>query len=83
MPRRCWLVTIDLFASSLNHRCGVYFVPVLDPMAGNTDAMLQSWDFLQAYAYPPFAMIPQVLVKLRSSPGTVLTLIAPFWSQRE
>ena len=78
-----WPVTIDLFASSLNQRCGVYFAPVSEPMAADTDAMLQSWDFLQAYAFLPFAMIPQVLVKLRSSLGTVLTLIALFWPQRE
>ena len=76
-------MTVDLFASSLNHRCGVYFAPVLDPMAAGTDAMLQSWDSLLSYAFPPFALIPQVLVKLRLSPDAVLTLIAPFWPQRE
>ena len=81
--RKRWPVTIDLFASSLNHRCGVYFAPVSDSMAAGTDAMLQPWDFLQAYTFPPFAVIPQVLVKLKLSPGTVLTLIAPFfWPQR-
>ena len=76
--RKRWPVTIDLFAFSLNHRCGVYFAPMSDPMAVGMDVMLQPWDFLQAYTFPPFAMIPQVLVKLRSSPGMVLTLIAPF-----
>ena len=80
---RKWSVTIDLFASSLNRCCGVYFASVSDPMAAGTDAMLQSWDFLMAYAFPPFALIPQVLVKLRASQGAVLTLIAPFWPQRE
>ena len=83
MLSKCWPVTIDLFASSLNHCCGVYFVPVSDPIAAGMDAVLQPWDFLQAYAFPLFAMIPQVLVKLRSSPGAVLTLIAPFWARRE
>ena len=33
------------------------------------------------HCFPPFAMIPQVLVKLRSSLGTVFILIAPFWPQ--
>ena len=65
--RQCWLVTINLFASSLSHRCSVYFAPVSDPMAAGTDAMLQSWDSLQAYAFPPFAMISQVLAKVRAS----------------
>ena len=26
-----WPVTINLFASSLSHRCSVYFAPVSDP----------------------------------------------------
>ena len=49
--RKRWPVTIDLFAYSLNHRCGVYFVPVSDPMAAGMDATLQSWDFLRTYAF--------------------------------
>ena len=80
--RQRWPVTIDLFASSLSHRCSVHFVPVSDPMAAGTDAMLQSWDSLHAYAFPPFAMIGQVLAKVRASRSLELTLIAPFWPQR-
>ena len=80
--RQCWPVTIDLFASSLSHRCFVYFPPVSNTMAVGTDAMLQSWDSLQAYAFPPFAMISQVLAKVRFSQCLELTLIAPFWPQR-
>ena len=37
-----------------------------------TDSLLQSWDHLQPYAFPPWAMIPQVLCKLQSSSGAVL-----------
>ena len=81
--RKRWPVMIDLFASSLNHRCGVYFAPVSDPLAAGTDAMLQSWDNLQVYAFPPFAMLPQALRKLRCSKGAIITLIAPLWPQRE
>ena len=44
MLRRCWSVKISL-ASSLIHRCGVCFAPVLDPMAMSAVAILQSWDF--------------------------------------
>ena len=80
--RQRWPVTIDLFASSLSHRCSVYFAPVSDPMAAGTDAMLQSWDSQQADAFPPFAMISQVLAKVRASQGLELTLIAPLWPQR-
>ena len=56
-------VTIDLFASSLSHCCSIYFAPVSDSMAAGMDAMLQSWDSLQAYAFPHFAMITWVLMK--------------------
>ena len=80
---RRWPMMVDLFASSLNYRCGLYFALVLDPVASGTDAMLQSWDFLEGYAFPLFTMIPQVLRKLRDSKGAVITLIALFWLQRE
>ena len=78
-----WPAVIDLFATSLTARLPVYFSPASDPQAAGTDALLQSWDNLQAYVFPPIAIIRRVLVKLRSSKNCVLTLIAPFWPQRE
>ena len=80
--RRLWPVQIDLFATSDNHRCSIYFSPFRDPMSAGTDAFLQSWDGLQAYAFLPVAIIPRVLAKLRASTGTELTLVAPHWAQR-
>ena len=53
------------------------------PMAPGMDAFLQEWDGLQAYAFPPFALIRHVLNKLHSCKGILLTLIAPFWPQKE
>ena len=61
----------------------VYFAPMSDPMAAGTDAMLQNWDHLQAYAFPPVAMLHQVLNKIRASVGAQVTLIAPFWPSKE
>ncbi|XP_066956309.1 uncharacterized protein [Macrobrachium rosenbergii] len=81
--RRRWPVNIDLFATSLNHRCDAYIAPTSDPMAVGVDAMLYPWDNLQAYAFPPFAMIRQVINKLKSSTNCQLTLIVPLWLQRE
>ena len=78
-----WPAVIDLFATSLTARLPVYFSPASDPRAAGTDALLQPWDDLQAYAFPPIAIIRRVLVKLRSSRNCELTLIAPFWPQRE
>ena len=77
-----WPVMVDLFATSANHRCSVYFSPFRDPQAAGTDAFLQSWDEPQAYAFPPRSIIPRVLAKLRASRGTFLTLVAPYWPQR-
>ena len=80
--RRLWPVQIDLFATSDNRRCSIYFSPLHDPMSAGTDAFLQSWDGLQAYAFPPVSLIPRVLAKLRASSGTELTLVAPHWARR-
>ena len=79
---RMWPVQLDLFATFANHQCSVFFSPFRDPLAAGTDAFLQRWDGLQAYAFPSWSVIPQVLAKLRVSPGTELTLIAPYWPQR-
>ena len=39
---RLWPVQIDLFATSENHRCSIYFSPFRDPMSAGTDTFLQS-----------------------------------------
>ena len=80
--RKRWPVAIYLFATSLNHRCLPYFSPFHDPNSIGTDALLQQWDGWQAYASPPYALIPVVLKELRSSSGVRLTIIAPYWPQR-
>ena len=43
--------------------------------------MMQSWDGLQTYAFPPFGLLHRVLSKVRQSRGLELTLVAPFWPQ--
>ena len=80
--RRLWPVQIVFFATSATHRCSIYFSPFRDPRSAGTDAFLQSWDGLQAYAFHPVAVIPRILAKLRASTGTELTLVAPHWAQR-
>ena len=76
-----WPATIDLFAMLLNHRLPAYFSPMVDPQSAGMDAMLQPWDGLQAYAFPPFSLLPRVLAKVQQSRGLELTLVAPFWPQ--
>ena len=64
-----------------HHRCSIFFSHFRDPMSACTDAFLQSWEGLQAYAFPPVAIIPRVLATLWASTGTELTLVAPHWAQ--
>ena len=79
---RQWPVMIDLFATSDNHRCSIYFSPFRDPLSAGTDVLLQSWDGFLAYAFPPWSILPQVMAKLRVSNESLLTLVAPYWPQR-
>ena len=58
-----WPAMVDLFATSLTARLPVYFSSASDPRAAGTDALLQPWDDLQAYAFPPIAIIRRVLLK--------------------
>ena len=75
---RRWPVNIDLFATAMNHWLQAYFSPVLDPQALATDAMSQSWDGLQAYAFPPLGFIP----KVRQSRNLKVTLFDPYWPMK-
>ena len=65
----------------LNHRLPVYFSLMVDPQSAGTDAMMQQWDGLQAYAFPPFSLLQRVIAKVRRFRGLELTLVAPFWPQ--
>ncbi len=70
--------SIDLFASRLNARLKRYVSWRPDPFAEHVDAFLMSWEGLDAYAFPPFSVLTQVLQKARrDKPG--LILIAPHW----
>jgi hypothetical protein len=72
---------VDLFATRHNHRLPLYVSPVLDPAAWAVDALSLDWSRLEAYAFPPFILIPQVLRKIRNAECRVL-LVAPLWPQR-
>ncbi|MGL5405375.1 MAG: reverse transcriptase domain-containing protein [Propionibacteriaceae bacterium] len=75
--------SIDLFATSRNNRLPLFCSPVPDPLAWSVDAMLLDWSGLEAYAFPPFGLIREVLNKFMSHSNVTLTLIAPFWPRKE
>ena len=69
---------VDLFATRDNARLPRFISPFPDPLAWETDALSLQWHDLLAYAYPPTAILSEVLKKIRSEPCTVLVL-APLW----
>ena len=61
------LPEVDLFATRLNRKIDVYFSPVPDSLAIGADALVHDWSNKHSYAFPPFALIPKVLEKVRKS----------------
>ena len=72
---------IDLFATYINKKMEVYVSPIPDPAAFEVDALSISWKGMYAYAYPPTAILPKVLAKVKSEDCRVI-LIAPRWPQQ-
>ena len=53
--------------------------PVPDPLAVAVDALSFQWEDLDAYAFPPAAILGKVVEKLQDSPCKRIILIAPGW----
>ena len=70
------LPQIDLFATRFNHKLPQFVSPVPDPLAVAVDALTLPWDDLDAYAFPPTAILGKVVEKLLDSPCKRLILIA-------
>ena len=73
---------IDLLATDRNAKLPTYYSPIPDPKAVGTDAFLQDWTGMWAYAFPPTALIRNTLNKAREE-GTELIMIAPLWPAQE
>ena len=70
---------IDLSATFANRRLIKFVSPYPDPRAEWTNAMSVPWDNWRGllYAFPPFKMVPQVLLKITQSPGVRVILNTP------
>ena len=70
--------TVDLFASEANAQLPVFCA--LSPGGGvwRIDAFSFPWLPALAYAFPPFALIPRVLAKVKDDEAKLL-LVAPNW----
>mgnify|MGYP001545581844 CR=1 FL=1 len=58
---------IDLFATKLNCKLPLYISPVDDPQAYSKDALSTDWTGFVGYAYPPPAILSQVLNKIEQT----------------
>ena len=70
---------MDLFASRLSTQLPKFFSWCPDPLALATDALMQDWSGMKAYANPPWNLIGRVLAKVQQHPSAEVTLVAPVW----
>ena len=69
---------IDLFASRLNTQLPTYISYRPDPHCIAVNAFTEFWGNLNFYAFPPFAIIPQVLQKILQEEALGI-LVVPDW----
>jgi hypothetical protein len=73
--------SVDLFATRFNHRLPLFVSPVEDPRAWAVEALSFSWKGLDAYAFPPLALLHRVLRKARLDQPRLIR-VAPYWPAR-
>ena len=71
--------SIDLFASGLNAKVGLFVSWHPEPGCHSVDAFNLFWTPHQCYAFPPFCFIGRVLSKLQRDNVQQFLLIAPIW----
>ena len=71
--------SIDLFASCLNAKLGLFVSWHPEPEYHSVDAYNLCWTPHQCYAFPPFCLIARVLSKLQWDYVQQFLLITPIW----
>ena len=70
---------IDLFTTRFNNKFPLFVSPVPDPLASAVDALRLPWEDLDAYAFPPAAILGKVVEKLQDSPCKINHSDCPGW----
>ena len=68
---------IYLFTAGANTKLHLYVSPISDPMAWNEDTFHHSWNILSVYAFLPFGLLRQVLLRVLISQNLTMILISP------
>lgn len=71
-------ISVDLFASRLNHQLEKYVTHRPEPNALAIDAFTLTWQNEIYFMFPPFSLIPRILQKVEED-GTEAVLVAPLW----
>ena len=77
--RRWHKPEVDLFATKFKHKLPRFVSPVPDLLAWKVDALSVPWRNLDAYAFPPVALLGKVVSKLMDQGFHRVILIAPGW----
>ena len=77
--RRWHKPEVDLFATRFNHKLPRFVSPVPDLLAWKVDALSVPWQNLDAYVFPPVALLGKVVSKLIDQGCHRVILIAPGW----
>ncbi|XP_041961423.1 uncharacterized protein LOC121719692 [Alosa sapidissima] len=72
---------VDLFASRQNTQCPLWFSLGGDSPPLGVDALAHPWPVGRLYAFPPVALLPHVLARVREEHQS-LTLVAPRWPKQ-
>ena len=59
-----------------------YVSPIPDPMGWKEDAIQHQLGDLSTYAFPLFALLRQVMLRMMLLHNMFLILVAPFWLQK-
>jgi ribonuclease HI len=73
---------MDLFATDQNKKLPLFCSLFPHSQAFHQDALALSWNRLFGYAFPPLAILNQVVRKIARE-GCTIVLIAPMWTRRE
>lgn len=71
--------TIDLFATRVNKQVERFYSWGPEPGSSAIDALAQPWKNENAWANPPWSLIPKIIRKIRNEKACSLTMITPDW----
>ena len=73
---------VDLFPLGKNTKLAIYVSPIREETSWKVDNLVQNWNGLYAYAYPPTSLLRACLIKVRTD-NVEIVLIAPGWTNQE